>query len=67
MPYAMKIASATAVNLNLLSSDVYTLLIGLFVFHYSVSNIDSDSSKNKGFIILLLLLIVLSYLICVLV
>merc|ERR1712002_323599 len=34
MPHILKITSATAVNLNLLSADFYALLFGLFLFHY---------------------------------
>lgn len=37
MSYAMLKIGAMAVNLNLLSSDFFALLVGLFVFHYKVS------------------------------
>lgn len=37
MSYAMLKIGAMAVNLNLLSSDFFALLVGLFVFQYTVS------------------------------
>lgn len=37
MSYAMLKIGAMAVNLNLLSSDFFALLVGLFIFHYKVS------------------------------
>ena len=37
MPYAMKYSSAVVVNLSLLTADIYSLLFGLYVFHYKVS------------------------------
>ena len=36
MPVVMKLSSATVVNLSLLTSDLYTLMIGLFIFGYKV-------------------------------
>lgn len=38
MPLAMKLSSATVVNLSLLTADFYSLLCGLFLFHYEVSD-----------------------------
>ncbi|KAJ7363595.1 hypothetical protein OS493_009755 [Desmophyllum pertusum] len=37
MPVAMKLSSATVVNLSLLTADFYSLLCGLFLFHYKFS------------------------------
>ena len=37
MPLAMKLSSATVVNLSLLTADFYSLFCGLFLFHYKVS------------------------------
>ena len=37
MPIAMQFSSATVVNLSLLTADFYSLLCGLFLFHYKVS------------------------------
>lgn len=36
-PHVMRFSSAVVVNLSLLSADVYTLFIGLFLFHYKFS------------------------------
>ena len=36
MPQVMKFSSALVVNLSLLTADFYTLLFGIFVFHYKV-------------------------------
>lgn len=36
MPVVMRLSSATVVNLSLLTSDLYTLLIGLLIFGYKV-------------------------------
>ncbi|XP_066922154.1 solute carrier family 35 member F2-like [Clytia hemisphaerica] len=38
MPVVMKLSSATVMNLSLLTSDLYTLLIGLLIFDYQFSN-----------------------------
>lgn len=37
MPLVMKRTSATAVNLSLLTADLYSLFCGLFLFHYQVT------------------------------
>uniref|UniRef100_H2YA35 Solute carrier family 35 member F2 n=1 Tax=Ciona savignyi TaxID=51511 RepID=H2YA35_CIOSA len=37
MPYVMRISSATAVNISLLTSDLFSLFVGIFVFKYEVS------------------------------
>ncbi|XP_071956257.1 solute carrier family 35 member F1-like [Antedon mediterranea] len=37
MPTVIRLSSAMAVNLSLLTADIYGLLIGLFVFHYHFS------------------------------
>ena len=37
MPLVMKLSSATVVNLSLLTSDLYTLTVGLVLFRYKVS------------------------------
>uniref|UniRef100_F6PYT8 Uncharacterized protein n=3 Tax=Ciona intestinalis TaxID=7719 RepID=F6PYT8_CIOIN len=37
MPYVMKISSATAVNISLLTSDLFSLFVGIFVFMYEPS------------------------------
>lgn len=34
MPVVMRLSSATAANLSILSADFYSLLIGVYVFHY---------------------------------
>ncbi len=39
MPHVMKHSSAVVVNLSLLTADVYTLFIGLFVFHCKVGGV----------------------------
>ena len=36
MPVVMKLSSATVSNLSELTSDMYTLIIGLFLFGYKV-------------------------------
>jgi len=46
MPVVMKLSSATVMNLSLLTSDLYTLLIGLLVFGYKVNK------RRKSFILL---------------
>ncbi|XP_049612010.1 solute carrier family 35 member F1 [Syngnathus scovelli] len=37
MPVVMKRTSATSINLSLLTADLYSLLCGLFLFHYKFS------------------------------
>ncbi|KAM7430957.1 hypothetical protein ABFA07_018400 [Porites harrisoni] len=37
MPIAMQFSSATVVNLSLLTADFYSLLCGIFLFHYKFS------------------------------
>ncbi|XP_033100400.1 solute carrier family 35 member F1-like [Anneissia japonica] len=37
MPTIIRLSSAMAVNLSILTADIYSLLIGLFVFHYTFS------------------------------
>ena len=37
VPFLLRLSSATMMNLALLTSDVYSLLFGLFLFHYSFS------------------------------
>ncbi|MGH0173030.1 UNVERIFIED_CONTAM: hypothetical protein FKN15_004008 [Acipenser sinensis] len=37
MPVVIKLASATAVNLSMLTADLFSLFFGLFLFHYKVS------------------------------
>ncbi|XP_069744390.1 solute carrier family 35 member F1 isoform X2 [Narcine bancroftii] len=39
MPVVMKRSSATAVNLSLLTADIYSLFCGLFLFHYKFSGL----------------------------
>lgn len=39
MPFVMRLSSATVVNLSLLTSDLYTLIVGLFLFGYKFSYI----------------------------
>lgn len=39
VPVAIKFSSATVVNLSLLTADFYSLLCGLFLFHYKVSHL----------------------------
>ncbi|NXR82514.1 S35F2 protein, partial [Pycnonotus jocosus] len=39
MPVVMKVTSATSVNLGILTSDLYSLFFGLFLFHYSFSGL----------------------------
>ena len=43
IPVVMKLSSATVMNLSLLTSDVYTLLIGLFLFSYKVNMNEGDN------------------------
>lgn len=38
MPVVVKVTSATAVNLSLLTADLFSLFCGLFLFHYTVSS-----------------------------
>lgn len=38
MPVVMEMTSATAVNLALLTADLFSLFCGLFLFHYRVSD-----------------------------
>uniref|UniRef100_A0A8C4Q3Z2 Solute carrier family 35 member F1 n=1 Tax=Eptatretus burgeri TaxID=7764 RepID=A0A8C4Q3Z2_EPTBU len=37
MPIALRLSGATAVNLSILTADLYSLLLGLFIFHYVFS------------------------------
>ncbi|NWZ44138.1 S35F2 protein, partial [Brachypodius atriceps] len=39
MPVVMKVTSATSVNLGILTSDLYSLFFGLFLFHYRFSGL----------------------------
>lgn len=39
MPVVVKMTSATAVNLSLLTADLFSLFCGLFLFHYKVGGI----------------------------
>ncbi|KAG9351434.1 hypothetical protein JZ751_022684 [Albula glossodonta] len=39
MPIVMKMTSATAVNLSLLTADLFSLFCGLFLFHYTFSGL----------------------------
>ncbi|XP_051880746.1 solute carrier family 35 member F2 [Pristis pectinata] len=39
MPVVIKRSSATAVNLSLLTADIYSLFCGLFLFHYKFSGL----------------------------
>ncbi|XP_066501082.1 solute carrier family 35 member F2 [Hoplias malabaricus] len=39
MPVVMKLTSAAAVNLSLLTSDLFSLFLGLYLFHYSFSGL----------------------------
>ncbi|XP_027310444.1 solute carrier family 35 member F1 isoform X4 [Anas platyrhynchos] len=45
MPVVIKKTSATAVNLSLLTADLYSLFCGLFLFHYK-ANIWSSGARN---------------------
>ena len=38
MPAVVRLTSATAVNLSLLTADLFSLFCGLFLFHYTVSH-----------------------------
>lgn len=40
MPVVIKKTSATAVNLSLLTADLYSLFCGLFLFHYKVNCVE---------------------------
>ena len=46
VPHLLRLASAVVFNLSLLTADIYTLLFGLFLFHYRVSNLKSDWLLN---------------------
>lgn len=37
MPVVVEMTSATAVNLSLLTADLFSLFCGIFLFHYAVS------------------------------
>lgn len=37
MPVVVKLTSAAAVNLSLLTADLFSLFCGIFLFHYKVS------------------------------
>ncbi|KAJ8368052.1 hypothetical protein SKAU_G00080800 [Synaphobranchus kaupii] len=39
MPVVVKLSSATAVNLSLLTADLFSLFCGLFLFHYTFSGL----------------------------
>ncbi|KAK6486541.1 solute carrier family 35 member F2-like [Huso huso] len=39
MPVVIKLASATAVNLSMLTADLFSLFFGLFLFHYKFSGL----------------------------
>ncbi|XP_076017294.1 solute carrier family 35 member F2-like [Genypterus blacodes] len=39
MPVVIKLTSATAVNLSLLTADLFSLFCGIFLFHYKVSSL----------------------------
>ncbi|XP_004075546.1 solute carrier family 35 member F2 [Oryzias latipes] len=39
MPIVVKLSSATAVNLSLLTADLFSLFCGIFLFHYSFSGL----------------------------
>ncbi|XP_076832102.1 solute carrier family 35 member F2 [Brachyhypopomus gauderio] len=39
MPLVMRLSSATAVNLSLLTADLFSLFCGLFLFHYTFSGL----------------------------
>ncbi|KAI4794599.1 hypothetical protein KUCAC02_031956 [Chaenocephalus aceratus] len=43
MPVVVKMTSATAVNLSLLTADLFSLFCGLFLFHYSFSTLYTSS------------------------
>lgn len=43
MPVVVKLTSATAVNLSLLTADLFSLFCGLFLFHYKVSVITKST------------------------
>lgn len=45
MPVVVRMTSATAVNLSLLTADLFSLFCGLFLFHYKVV----QSAKNDFF------------------
>lgn len=38
MPVVVRLTSATAVNLSLLTADLFSLFCGIFLFKYTVSN-----------------------------
>ena len=38
VPFLLKLTSAVVFNLSLLTADFYTLLFGLFLFHYKVKS-----------------------------
>ncbi|NWV07200.1 S35F2 protein, partial [Ptilonorhynchus violaceus] len=39
MPVVIKVTSATSVNLGILTADLYSLFLGLFLFHYKFSGL----------------------------
>ena len=46
----MKISGATAFNLSILTADFYSLIIGIFLFHYKVINLHLMTKKSQNFI-----------------
>ncbi|RMC07336.1 hypothetical protein DUI87_16795 [Hirundo rustica rustica] len=49
MPVVIKVTSATSVNLGILTSDLYSLFFGLFLFFYNPEAFRSDLfSENEG-------------------
>lgn len=38
MPVVIKESSAAAVNLSMLTADVFSIFCGIFIFHYNVSS-----------------------------
>lgn len=47
MPVVVKMTSATAVNLSLLTADLFSLFCGIFLFHYTVSVINKHHSVSS--------------------
>lgn len=47
MPVVVKMTSATAVNLSLLTADLFSLFCGIFLFHHTVSVIEKHHGVSS--------------------
>ena len=47
LPYLLKMTSATALNLNLLATDYYTIVAGIVFFNYKVSYFEFSHSSEQ--------------------